>query len=129
MSEITRTNFELDKGPIGPLFYLIEKSNPNIELAYYLSEISDSPKVNIYKYPHGEDHSEILIHEACIKFAKNGQKEILVEEDQEMFNRYVLASTVLRKGGIIMQITESGIEDIDQSFVKELDILFPQLVK
>jgi len=126
MSETTSTNFEIDKGPIGSLFFLIEKSNPNIEVAYALEQVSDLPHVDIFKFPQGEEHSELLIHEICIKFAKNGKKEIQVEEDQEMFDRYVLASTTIRKGGIILKMIESGDKDLDEKFVKELNNLFPQ---
>lgn len=126
MSEIFNFNLEIDKGPKGPIFYLIENIDGRVELANYLEETVDFPSLIIHRYPKGEEHSEIVVHEICIKYAKDGKKEEVVEDNTEMLERYSKASGVLRKGGIILQVNRCGIFDVDQQFIKDLNELFPQ---
>jgi len=62
----------------------------------------------------------------CIKFAKNGDKETDVEESDIKLNRYAYASSIIRRGGVLIRLDESENPQLFESLVMEFDVLFPQ---
>jgi len=113
-------------GPRGPIFYLVENKESRVSLAHYLAESIQDPVISIISNPTGQDHSEVLLHEMCIKFAKNGDKETDVEESDIKLNRYAYASSIIRRGGVLIRLDESENPQLFESLVMEFDVLFPQ---
>jgi len=126
MSELLKNNQETITGPRGPIFYLVENKESRVALAHHLAENISDPVMTVISSPFGQDHSEVLLHDMCIKFAKNGDKETDVEDSEIKLNRYAHASSIIRKGGALIRLDGSENPQLFESLVMELDVLFPQ---
>ena len=119
---------ENEKGPSGPIFYLVEnkgKKDTSVKLAQYLVEELNNPNISIIVSPVGVEHSDYQIHELAIDFAKNGQKELVVEEHEILMNRYANAASVIRRGGALIKFDNYQDPEIVY-LLAQFDALFPQ---
>ena len=128
MTETFNNNHEINQGPSGPIFYLVENKNKRdntVDLARFIVADLDNPDIVLLDSPDGQENSSYVIHDLSIDFAKNGHKELVVEEHDELMDRYKSAASALKAGAVIIKVTNRQDPAIEE-FIMGLDTLFPQ---